>query len=124
MIRVKGHWRGFPGHWLEGGKRFVATDYGWRRITGEGARTVRFCEASDHAEGCGRIGVEWHHRRGRGGGKRDDRIEFADGTRNMYWLSRACHDVARIERKSAEFHGLRDTTTPGIDASVYSEGLE
>lgn len=97
MIRVKGKWEGIVGHWINVDERFVSTLYGWGQLKEVGRTAYVNCEYQ--LNGCKGYGSEWHHRFGRGGGKRDDRIFLPDGSRGMFWTCRNCHDKLRIERK-------------------------
>lgn len=98
MIRVKGTWEGIVGYWINGNERFVSTMHGWGQLKEVGRTAYVNCEYQ--LRGCQGNGCEWHHRFGRGGGKRDDRIYLPDGARGMYWTCRTCHEQVRIERKS------------------------
>jgi hypothetical protein len=97
MIREKGQWEGLPGHWING-QRWVATETGWHKIR------HRLAEQADlRCEKCGDkiyYRGDAHHRYGRAAGKRDDRIELPNGTRNLFYLCRQCHSETPIERKS------------------------
>ena len=81
-----------PGHWYERPQRFVATEYGWKKLTEW---------ANGKMEPCARVtkwsnwhfGSEFHHKHGRGGGKRDDRLE------SLEWLCRTHHDQTAILRR-------------------------
>lgn len=99
-MKLKGTWRDLPGYWINGDERWIATMYGWNKLKEIGREFYRFCEL--RRTGCQGTGCEWHHRHGRGGGKRDDRIELPSGRRMMFWTCRTCHDQVRIERKYAE----------------------
>ena len=93
-MKEAGQWEGVPGHWLDSNRRFIATKYGWRMVV---ARLRKL--ADNRCENCGcRCQGDPHHRYGRGGGKRDDRI-WKDGRRNLLLLCRLCHDTAVIERR-------------------------
>jgi hypothetical protein len=108
-VNVKGEWEGIPGHWLTDpqspdGRRFIATHYGWDKVQ---ARVRDLCGSrcemnlSEYCQGR----TQWldtHHRRGRGGGKRDDRI-YILGKRNLLGVCRPCHDLAKIESKAEVF---------------------
>lgn len=97
-MKLKGTWCDIPGYWINEDERWIATMYGWTVLLKEiGRRDYQFCEYG--MNGCHGLGNEWHHRFGRGGGKRDDRIFLPDGTRILYWTCRACHDQVKIERK-------------------------
>jgi hypothetical protein len=98
MIRERGHWEGLVGYWINNRERWVTTVYSWNILR----RRLAF-HANFRCEHCGvYLGYrgDVHHRFGRGAGKRDDRIEFADGTRNLFYLCRECHSETAIERKS------------------------
>jgi hypothetical protein len=114
-IKEKGDWEGCPGEWITDphspdGKRFIASQFGWAKIQ---------ARMRDESKGKCELGLsgacpgrtEWldvHHRRGRGGGKRDDRI-WVDGMRNLLAVCRPCHSIARIELKG-EVYGYSAAT--------------
>lgn len=108
-MKTKGDWEGIPGFWLDDsvspdGKRFIATHYGWDKVK-ERVKTIANgrCELNLAADCQGStFWLDTHHRRGRGGGKRDDRI-FISGKRNLIAGCRACHDLAKIETKQEVF---------------------
>lgn len=108
-MKVSGYYEGVPGHWLDDpaspdGRRWIATAYGWEKIQ---ERVKQECQSrcelntSEHCQGHSQW-LDIHHRRGRGGGKRDDRIWIL-GKRNLKACCRACHQLARIERKEEVF---------------------
>lgn len=100
-MKEYGDWQGIPGHWLEGGKRWVSTAYGWKVVCGRlKDLATPMGEQRARCEGCGRPTMEGdgHHRYGRGGGRRDDRIEIG-GERNLLYLCRTCHEKAPKERR-------------------------
>ena len=82
-----------PGCWRGG--RFIASAYGWRKLTAWAANAVTWCE---HPSGEIHRGTEWHHIYGRGGGKRDDRIEI-DWKPNLRWVCRWHHKRTKILRR-------------------------
>lgn len=94
MSREAFEYQGIPGHIL-GGTRWVATHYGWDRIK----QLVRekfkwrcvYCNRYD------RYG-DAHHPYGRGGGKREDRLEFPSGLPNLEYVCRDCHNGLEIKR--------------------------
>lgn len=93
-MKLAGDWQGAPGYWLDQNRRFVATKGGWKIICNRLRKL-----AENHCENCGHsCHGDAHHRYGRGGGKRDDRI-WRDGRRNLLLLCRLCHDTAVIERR-------------------------
>jgi hypothetical protein len=109
-MKTKGDYEGFPGWWIDDpaspdGKRFIATHYGWDLIKERVKQEANFRCQLNLSENCqGRS--QWqdvHHRRGRGGGKRDDRITIL-GRRNLLCCCRCCHSLAKIERKD-EIYG-------------------
>ena len=61
--------------------------------------------ANGYCEKCGTyVGAngDVHHRNGRGGGKRDDRIIIGDaagGARNLYYFCRSCHSGHHVPEK-------------------------
>ena len=83
-MKVRGEYRGIPGHWFNGDERFVATPYGWSKI-----RELIKMRAMFICERCWGLASEGevHHLKGRGmgGAIRDDRLE------HLQWLCRACH---------------------------------
>src|SRR5438270_6610828 len=94
-----------PGRWYQNPERFVATEYGWRKLTewarGNMQQCARFEETRLHYERPPKVrtvryfhlGHEFHHKHGRGGGKRDDRLE------SLEWLCRTHHQETRILRR-------------------------
>jgi hypothetical protein len=56
--------------------------------------------AENKCEECGRFDTQGdaHHQRGRGAGKRDDRI-FVDGVRRLFYLCRKCHSGRHVPDK-------------------------
>lgn len=104
-MKVKGTWDGIPGWWIDDpaspdGKRWIATAYGWDKITERVKQEANFRCQLNLADDC-QGQTQWldtHHRRGRGGGKRDDRITIL-GVRNLKAACRDCHQIAKIERK-------------------------
>ncbi len=105
-MKVKGTWDGIPGWWIDDpaspdGKRWIATAYGWDKITERVKQEANFRCQLNLADDCQGRQTQWldtHHRRGRGGGKRDDRITIL-GVRNLKAACRDCHQIAKIERK-------------------------
>ena len=98
MIRERGKWAGLSGYWINAQERWVATETGWHNIRHRLAE-----EANFRCQNCGAyLGYhgDAHHRYGRGGGRRDDRVTLPDGTRNLFYLCRQCHFHTAIERKS------------------------
>jgi hypothetical protein len=66
---------------------------------------VKLCALAEDKcenEGCGRTthlqDGEAHHSKGRGGGRRDDRI-FVDGKRNLFWYCKPCHSGKHVPAK-------------------------
>jgi hypothetical protein len=80
-----------PGHWLDRPERFVATPYGWKKLTMWAAVQLFSCDRGDRPH----LGCEFHHRHGRGfgGGKRDDRLP------ELEWLCRKHHNETPILRR-------------------------
>jgi hypothetical protein len=102
-MKVPGEWEGIPGFWLDDpaspdGKRWIATHYGWEKVC---QRVKALCQGRcelNLSDNCS-IRSHWldtHHRRGRGGGKRDDRIWIL-GVRALKAACRPCHAIAKIE---------------------------
>ena len=108
-MRLKGEWEGIPGHWLRDsqspdGQRFIATHYGWERIRDRVKELAHGQCELNIAEDCQprTYWLDTHHRRGRGGGKRDDRIVIL-GKRNLVACCRQCHGLATIETREEVF---------------------
>lgn len=80
-----------PGVWHERPTRFIATAYGWRKLTTWAAVQLFSCDRGERPH----LGSEWHHRHGRGGGKRDDQLT------SLEWLCRAHHNETPIMRRAA-----------------------
>lgn len=108
-MKIRGEWNGIPGFWIDDpqspdGKRWIATHYGWDRVK-ERVKEIANgrCELnlSENCQGAN-YWLDTHHRRGRGGGKRDDRITIL-GKRNLMACCRTCHDSAKIETKEEVF---------------------
>jgi hypothetical protein len=99
-------YRGTPGYYQGNSGRWIANDFSAiSKIVREeaGNRCEMTLLGQEHAEDCPRYDPwsEAHHRHGRGGGKRHDVIFLPDGTKNLLCLSRACHRVAKIQRRQA-----------------------
>ena len=111
------HWEGIPGWMLDDptspdGKRWIATGYGWDKIIARVKADANYrCQLniSEHCQGTSQW-LDVHHRRGRGGGKRDDRI-YIVGKMNLLACCRNCHQIARIETKE-EVYGDTAKTYP------------
>jgi hypothetical protein len=71
--------------------------------------------AGNKCEECGRYDSQGdaHHKRGRGAGKRDDRI-FVNGERNLFYLCRHCHSGRHIPDK---------VVPPKMDDQSFNEML-
>lgn len=100
-------YHGIPGYIQGDGERWIANDFGpVSRMVRETAQNI--CEmdqlGQSHAEDCPRNDPwsECHHRWGRGGGKRNDLPVLPDGTKNLFCLSRKCHEKVKIERRPAK----------------------
>lgn len=93
-MKIAGHYRGIPGYWY--GERWVATLYGWNKI-----REIVRDFADNRCQRCGLHTVlgDCHHRYGRGSGKRDDRVFRPDGSPNLLYLCRRCHNREPILRR-------------------------
>jgi hypothetical protein len=78
-----------PGHWHERPQRFVATEYGWRKLTSWAQQNLAACARWVTMHGF-HFGCEFHHKYGRGAGKRDDRLE------SLEWLCRKHHQETPI----------------------------
>lgn len=93
MSGISGYWqfRGWniPGTWFDGGARWVATAYGWRKMNSLVKGDM--CELTG---GCWRRVDDLHHPGGRGigGGKRDDRTVIP--------CCRPCHAMAEEKRRT------------------------
>lgn len=114
-----------PGEWIDDaqspdGFRFIATPYGWKKLTEWGARLARWCqpELNLSETWSAHLGNEWHHVYGRGGGKRDDRLVVADRI-NLRWLCRHHHDKTSIKRREPKA-GLNSQKSPQLSDAVNS----
>lgn len=97
-----------PGHWYQNPERFVATEYGWRKLTEWAAQSIIWCiRPQDGRPGIVHWGDEFHHKHGRGGGKRDDRLE------SLEWLCRAHHEKTPILRRK---HNVEESPSPVVPA--------
>lgn len=91
---IAGHY--YPDKTSPDGKRFVATEAGWKLLTAAGRDEIGWCQA----EKCHRLhaGTEFHHVFGRGAGKRQDRVSVGD-TVYLIWAARECHEEMKIQRR-------------------------
>lgn len=106
-MKTAGTWNDIPGFWINVRERWIATHYGWGKIM-QLVREIaqERCEfhllnQGPHHPDCPDY-TRWgdtHHRFGRAGGKRDDRVFLDNGMKNLFYLSRFCHDRANIERR-------------------------
>jgi hypothetical protein len=79
-----------PGHWYKSPERFVATEYGWRKLTAWAAQNIVWCQSGKVPR---HFGGELHHQHGRGAGKRNDQFP------EIVWLCRYCHERMPILRR-------------------------
>jgi hypothetical protein len=97
-----------PGYWFQNPERFVATEYGWRKLRTWAIDWTMMCQRSDADDPTTwHPGHEFHHTHGRGGGKRDDRLE------SMEWLCRPCHETTPILRRK---HNVEESPSPVVPA--------
>lgn len=77
-----------PGTWH--GERFVATSYGWKKMTA----LIKGKDCGLSYKGCCHYATELHHPGGRGmnGSKRDDR--------KVIPVDRHCHDIEEEKRRA------------------------
>ena len=104
-MKIKGTWHGIPGYWIDDqasidGRRWIATHYGWEKIQALVKQEAQGrCELnlSDNCASATQWG-DTHHVYGRGGGKREDRLQV-EGIQMLKFACRSCHEIAKIERR-------------------------